>query len=99
MQEMSPNPPPRHRNQQGSVSSPVHRTSGASKTGKLLKLFEDHLFVRCAERAARDYLYAVRSLLTWLDQRGVGLADVRTTDLQAYQTALYALRKADGTPY
>jgi integrase/recombinase XerD len=41
----------------------------------------------------------VRFLLGWLEERGVGLVDVRSTDLEAYQAHLSALRKRDGRPY
>jgi integrase/recombinase XerD len=69
------------------------------KTAKLLQLFEDHVFVRYAEKTAKGYLRGVRFLLDWLGRRGVSLAEVRTDDLLAYQTDLYALRKKDGKPY
>jgi integrase/recombinase XerD len=69
------------------------------KTGKLLKLFEDHVFVRYAEKTAKGYLRGALSFLDWLGRRGIALADVRTDDLLAYQTELYALRKKDGEPY
>jgi integrase/recombinase XerD len=69
------------------------------KTNKLLKLFEDHVFVRYVERTAKGYLRAVRFFLDWLGRRGVALAEVRADDLLAYQTVLYGLRKRDGKPY
>jgi integrase/recombinase XerD len=69
------------------------------KTSKLLKLFEDHVFVRYAERTAKGYLRAVRFFLDWLSRRGVALAEVRADDLLAFQTDLYGLRKRDGKPY
>jgi integrase/recombinase XerD len=64
-----------------------------------LKLFEDHAYVRYAERTAAGYLRAGRAFLGWLEARGVTLADVRTQDLLAYQTDLFAARKKDGKPY
>jgi integrase/recombinase XerD len=64
-----------------------------------MKLFEDHLAIRYAPRTATDYMTTVRALTLWLSKRGIALGDVRTADLQAYQAQLYALRKADGTPY
>jgi integrase/recombinase XerD len=64
-----------------------------------VKLFEDHVFVRYAERTAKGYLRAARVFLEWLERRGIALANVRTDDILAYQTELYGLRKKDGTPY
>jgi integrase/recombinase XerD len=97
MKEISPNPPPRHRNQQGSVSA--GHGGARRKTADLLRLFEDDVFVRFAPRTAKGYLRVARGFLAWIEARGIGLIDVRTADLQAYQTDLYALRKKDGTPY
>lgn len=72
---------------------------GERKTSHLLKLFEDHVRVRYSEATARNYTADARGFLAWLEQRGVGLAEVRTEDLEAYRAHLYVLRKADGTPY
>jgi integrase/recombinase XerD len=41
----------------------------------------------------------VRGLLAWLAERGIALANVRSTDLLAYQGDLMALRRTDGVPY
>jgi integrase/recombinase XerD len=81
------------------VSSGVHRLSAERKTGKLLKLFADHVLVRYAARTAEGYLRAVRFFLDWLQRRAIALVDVRTDDLLAYQTELYSRRKKDGKPY
>src|SRR5438309_10459556 len=82
--------PPRHENQQGSVSA---------RTKRLVRLYGDDLEVRFAERTACEYLALVRSFLAWLDARGIDLVAVRTDDLLAYQSGLYAARKKGGRPY
>jgi integrase/recombinase XerD len=74
-------------------------SASTRKTSRLLRLFEDHLLVRCARRTATDYMAAIHALSEWLSERGVALVDARTTDLQAYQGHLYAVRKPDGAPY
>ena len=90
MNEITPKPPPRHGNQQGSVSA---------KVARLLTLYEDDLRMRMSDRTTPDYLAHVRFLLAWLEGRGVTLAQVTTSDLLAFQSDLYALRKPDGKPY
>jgi integrase/recombinase XerD len=90
MNEMTPKPPPRHGNQQGSVSA---------GSGRLLGQYEDALAARYSERTVEHYLADVRFLLAWLEERGVALVDVRSADLEAYQAHLSALRKRDGRPY
>jgi integrase/recombinase XerD len=85
---MTPKSPPRHGNQQGSVSA---------KTKRLLQLYEDDLALRYSERT--NYPGHVRTFLSWLNSRGLDLHDVKNEDLDAYQTALYARRKTDGKPY
>jgi integrase/recombinase XerD len=87
---MSPNPRTCDGNQQGSVSAASVR---------LLGQYEDALAARYSERTVEHYLADVRFLLGWLEERGVGLVDVRSTDLEAYQAHLSALRKRDGRPY
>ena len=87
---MTSKPPPRHGSQQGSVSA---------RTERLLRLYREDLEVRFAERTAREYLGHVHSFLAWLDARGIELHEVRTEDLLAYQSGLYAARKKDGRPY
>jgi integrase/recombinase XerD len=87
---MSPNPRTCDGNQQGSVSAASVR---------LLGQYEDALAARYSERTVEHYLADVRFLLGWLEERGVGLVDVRSTDLDAYQAHLSALRKRDGRPY
>ncbi len=79
------------------MSAPAHRLAG--KTERLVRLFEDHVRVRCTAKVAHDQLHAVQVFLAWLEERGVSLAGARSDDLAAYQSALMALRKADGTPY
>jgi len=91
--------PLRDQNQQGSVSSPIHGVRATEKTGRIVKLFEDHVLVRYAERTAAGYVRGVRSFLEWLRGHAIPLSDVRTADIEAYQAAVSALRKKDGTPY
>ena len=98
MKEITPNPPLRHRNHGGSVSPALAKTAG-DKTARLLKLYEDHLQVRHAVRTVPAYMADVRVSLAWLEDKAVALSDVRTQDLLAYQTDLYAARKKDGKPY
>lgn len=93
---MTPYPPLRHGNQQGRVSA---RPRAGRKTAALMKLFEDHVLVRYAGKTTRGYMRAAWLFLDWLAERGLALVDVRTADVQAYQTDLYAARKKDGTPY
>ena len=79
------------------MSAPVPR--GPGKTETLLRLFEDHVRVRCTSKVAHDSLHAVRVFLAWLEQRAVALINVRSGDLFAYQSDVMALRRADGAPY
>ena len=79
------------------MSAPVRRVPG--KTETLLRLFEDLARVRYTAKVAHDTLHAVRVFLAWLGERGIALAGVRSEDLIAYQSAVMALRKADGAPY
>ena len=87
---MTPNPPPRHGNQRGSVSA---------KTTRLLALYADDLHLRFAERTAEGYLSDVLAFLAWCDGRGLDLVQVKTADIAAHQSDLLALRKDDGKPY
>jgi integrase/recombinase XerD len=73
--------------------------SAQRKTAGLMKLFEDHVFVRYAEKTASGYMRSAQVFLDWLAKRGLSLVDVRTEDVQAYQMDLFAARKKDGTPY
>ena len=94
---MSPNPRTCDGNQQGSVSSPARRLD--RKTEKLLRLFEDHVFTCHGEKTAKTMLARAQLFLAWLEERGTGLVDVRTADVEAYQVHVCALRQKDGTPY
>jgi integrase/recombinase XerD len=87
---MTPNPPLRHESQRGSVST---------KSRRLLKLYAQDLTVRFAERSADQYLAYTRRFLAWLEPRGIDLMEVRTDDLLAFQSDLYAMRKGNGRPY
>ncbi|MDH3228037.1 MAG: tyrosine-type recombinase/integrase [Thermoleophilia bacterium] len=46
-----------------------------------------------------EYLAHVRAFLGWLGERGVEMVEVRTSDLEAYQSELLGLRKRDGKHY
>jgi len=47
----------------------------------------------------RGYLHHARSLLDWLDGKGIELVSVRTSDLLANQSELALARRKDGKPY
>ena len=74
MNEMTPNPPPRHQNQQGRVSA---------KTTRLLALYEDDLSLRFAERTGESYLGCLKVFCSWLVAKGIELPQVRTDDVEA----------------
>ncbi|MFQ5923720.1 MAG: tyrosine-type recombinase/integrase, partial [Anaerolineales bacterium] len=59
----------------------------------------EELQVRYGERTGPEYLSHVKAFLRWLSERAVELGEVRTEDLQAYQSALYTMRKPNGKPY
>ena len=46
-----------------------------------------------------EYRSHVRAFLGWLFDRGIELPEVRTEDLQTYQTELLGQKKKDGKPY
>ena len=96
---MTSYPPLRHGNQQASVSSPMRRVSLARRTEKLLRLFEDHVFVTYAEKTAKTVMRVARLFLLWLEGHGVSPIEARTSDIDAYQRHVCALRQKDGTPY
>lgn len=86
------------------MARPGHLDKEASKavsqkTARLLRLYEEQSLVRYAPRTAAGYLRQVVRLLDWLERRGCDLSQVRTDDLLAYQTSLYAQRKKDGRPF
>jgi len=87
---MSPNPPLRHRNQQGSVST---------KATKALALYAQDVEARLGERTAPEYVSGVRSFLVWLAGRGIELHEVGSEDLHGYQAELLSLRKKDGSAF
>jgi integrase/recombinase XerD len=66
---------------------------------RILALYEEHLAVRHAPRTVPVYRADVGFFLSWLEERGGALTDVRTADLMAYQADLLAARKPDGKPY
>ena len=66
---------------------------------RLLRHFEDDLALRYAERTVPEYVAHVRAFLAWAEAKGLALAGLRRHDLIAYQSELFALRKADGQPY
>lgn len=88
--DITPNPPPRHGSQGGCVST---------KTKDLLQLYTEDLRLRSAERTVAQYVAEIHVFLAWLDERGLELHEIRTEDLVAYQADLYASRKKDGKPY
>lgn len=88
--DIRPNPPPRHGSQRGSLSA---------KTARLLKLYAEDLRARCAKRTAPHYVAGVHVFLAWLKERGLELHEARSEDVMAYQADLYAARKKDGKPY
>jgi integrase/recombinase XerD len=90
---MTSKSPPRHGNQQDSL------TALPAKTARLVGLYADDLEARYGERTAPEYLANVRAFLAWLGERGIELQDVRTDELLAYQKALHAARRRDGRPY
>jgi len=71
----------------------------SAKAKRLLALYEDDARIRYEAKTGHEYLREVRGFLAWLAGRGVVLASVRSEDLLAYQSHLYAQRKADGKPY
>jgi integrase/recombinase XerD len=75
------------------------KPAAGDKTRRILELYEDHLAVRHAVRTVPAYMADVRVCLAWLEEKGLAFSDVRTQDLLAYQTDLYAARKKDGRPY
>lgn len=58
---MSSKSPPRHRSQQGSLSTKVVR---------LVQLFEDDAAVRYGERTVTEYAAHARAFLVWAEARG-----------------------------
>ncbi len=86
---MAPKPPPRHGNQQASVSAPERR---------LFRLFVEDVETRYARRTAEHYVADVEAFLAWTAESGIPLRDVSPRDLQRYQGELYAVRRK-GRPY
>jgi integrase/recombinase XerD len=93
VEEIPGTPQPRKPNQRASVSDLP------KKPRRLLELYEDHLHARYAPRTPPAYLAHVHAFLQWLAGNGLDLVDVKTKDLHAYQTHLYAFRRPDGRPY
>ena len=71
----------------------------SGKTAHLLRLYQDDLALRYAERTVQSYLGHLGGFLAWLEGRGLDLGSVRAEDLAAHQSGLLALRKRDGGPY
>jgi integrase/recombinase XerD len=67
-----------------------------ARTARLVALFREHLDVRYGGRTAPSYEERVLSFLSWLCERGLDLAEVKTSDLEAYRTALFATRSRFG---
>ena len=55
--------------------------------------------MRCSPRTVEGYRTDLRVFLAWLAERGLDLAELRTSDLEAYQGGLFARQKADGKLY
>jgi integrase/recombinase XerD len=87
---LSPNPPTRHGNQQGSLSA---------SEAKLFRAFVEDTETRFAARTAEHYVADVREFLAHLSAKETAIADVRAEDLQRYQGGLYAATKRSGRPY
>jgi len=96
---MTQNPRIREGIHGGTLSTPFHRVRAAERSGKLLRAFEDHVFVRYAPKTATGYMRAVGVFVAWLASRGLALSDVKTDDVLAYQMDLVSARKKDGKPY
>jgi len=90
VKEITPKPPPRHQNQQASLSP---------RTAKLVGEYEEDLQLRFSPQTIRGYLQHAREVLAWLASRGVDLSSVRTSDLLANQAELMAAKRRDGKPY
>jgi integrase/recombinase XerD len=90
MKGITPYPPLRHETQQGSLST---------KATRLVKLYRQDLELRHAERTAGSYLSCAHVFLSWLTAKHVDLAQVRTEDVEAYLSHLYARRKRGGKAY
>jgi integrase/recombinase XerD len=81
------------------MSSVIWRTKLEPKTEKLLTVFEDHVSATYGHKTAQNALRAARLFLVWAGERRVPIVEVRTADIEAYQTHVCALRQKDGTPY
>jgi integrase/recombinase XerD len=71
----------------------------SAKAKRLLGLYEDDVRLRYEAKTAHEYLREVLSFLSWLESRGIDLAQARTEDLLSYQSFLCAQRKPNGKPY
>lgn len=81
------------------VRTENQRRPMSTKTERLFHRYEEHLHVGYAERTVPEYLAHVRAFLDWLSGLGIELAEVRTEDLQTYQSELLAHRKKTGKAY
>jgi integrase/recombinase XerD len=77
----------------------AHEATLPAKARRLLKLYEEHMAVSYSKATAHGYRRFVGVFLLWLSARGVDFWNARSSDLEAYQAHLYALRKPDGKPY
>ncbi len=82
-------------------TSPLRRGNQRASVSarRVLAVYEDSLAVRYAPRTVPHYMAQLRPFLAWLEERGVDLVEVKSRDLLAYQTYLYAFRRTDGRPY
>ena len=82
---MTPKPPPRHGNQQGSLSP---------RDERLVRLFEDDSALRYGERTVAEYVAHVRAFLAWAEAKGLTLAGL--SDAGPRRLPERALRAAPG---
>src|SRR5262249_21804770 len=52
-----------------------------------------------ASKTVKTVMRNARRFLAWLEEQGLTLVEVRTTDIEAYQAHVCALRQKDDTPY
>src|SRR5262249_52733216 len=85
--------PLRHESQQGSVSA------SPPSSRRPFHLFVEDMQTRYAERTAEHYVADAQDFLSWLEEKGIRVSDVRPEDLQRYQGELYAVTMKGGRPY
>jgi len=86
MKEITPNPPPRHGNQQGRVSARLSR-----RERRLLFAYEDALLAHRSGRALVVQLGALTAWLLWLHRRGFELGEAWPQDLAGWRRSARVL--------